>query len=59
MAIYGNIVAIFFVKLNLKKVTNEDIATMIKQNNYTHLYLHIIDSHLSKDEDKWQMNVKR
>lgn len=50
--LYGNIEAISFVRVGQKKVTNEDIATVIKQNNYSHLHLQTIASHLSQLEDK-------
>lgn len=51
---YGNIAATAFVKINdHKKVSLENIFVIIKQNNYTHLHLQFIVSHLSQLEDRW------
>lgn len=47
---YGNIEATSFVKTDNK---NEDIAIIMKQNNYTHLHLQTIASQLSHLEETW------
>lgn len=50
---YGNIEATAFVKVDPKKVTMEDLSTVIKQNNYMHLHKQTIASHLSQIEEKF------
>lgn len=47
---YGNIEATSFVKIDNE---NEDIAIIMKQNNYTHLHLQTIASQLSHLEETW------
>lgn len=47
---YGNIEATSFVKTDNK---NEDIAIIMKQNNYTHLHLQTIASQLSHLAETW------
>lgn len=50
---YGNIEATAFVKIDdTKKVTLEDLSIIIKQNNYSHIYLETLVSHISQLEEK-------
>lgn len=50
--IYRNIEATAFVKVDEKKLTIEDLSTIMKQNNYTHLHLQTITFHLFQIEEK-------
>lgn len=43
---YRNIEATAFVKVDPKKVTTDDLSTVIKRNNYIHLHSQTIASHL-------------
>lgn len=54
---YGNIEATSYLKIDQK--INEDIAIIIKQNNYIHLHLQTFATHLSQLEDKWMPREKR
>lgn len=55
--IYGGIEVVSFVKMDSKN-TNEELNTIIKQNNYSHLHLQILASHLSQIEEKWNPRDK-
>lgn len=50
---YDNIKTTSFVKVKTKKLSIEDLSSLIKQNNYTHLHLQILASHLSQMEENF------
>lgn len=55
---YGNIEATAFVKVDEKKLTIEDLSTIMIQNNYTHLNLKTITSHFPKYKNNFYLGIR-